>query len=163
MIDKEGYRLNVGIIVTNTEGQLLWARRASQKDGWQFPQGGIDENESVEQAFYRELLEELGLKPKDIEVLGESREWLSYKIPKQFRRYRTKPLCVGQKQKWFLCRLISDENCIRLDYSDKPEFDGWRWVDYWYPLDQVIEFKRPVYDQVLQEFSSLLKVKARDK
>ncbi len=156
MIDENGYRLNVGIIVANAEGQLLWAKRAGQKDAWQFPQGGVDEGESVEQTLYRELLEELGLEANDIEVLAESRDWLSYEIPKQFRRYRTKPLCVGQKQKWFLCRLISDDNHIRLDYSDKPEFDRWCWVDYWYPVDQVINFKRSVYDRVLQEFSPFL-------
>lgn len=156
MIDKDGYRLNVGIIVMNEKGQVLLAERLKQEGAWQFPQGGIDEGESPKQAMYRELLEELGLKENDIEVFAESEEWLSYDIPKQYRRYRTKPLCVGQKQKWFLCRLISDESCIRLDDSDTPEFGQWTWVEYWYPLEEIIAFKRPVYQRVLEEFFPLL-------
>ena len=157
MIDEEGYRKNVGIIIINDEDQLVWAKRSGQKNAWQFPQGGIDEGEISEQALYRELKEELGLSPDDIEVIAETPGWLSYEIPKAFRRYRDKPLCIGQKQKWFLCRLISDENHIRLDYSDQPEFNQWRWVDYWYPLDHVIDFKRAVYESALKEFSSFLK------
>jgi len=158
VIDEEGYRLNVGIIIANADGKLLLAERRGQKDAWQFPQGGVDEDESTEQAFYRELLEELGLKAEDIDVVAQSGDWLSYEIPKRFRRYRSLPLCIGQKQKWFLCRLISDDSCVRLDYSDKPEFGQWRWVDYWQPLEHVIEFKRDVYERVLQEFSSYFSV-----
>lgn len=157
VIDKDGYRPNVGIVIVNDENKLLLAERVQQKGAWQFPQGGVDEGESPEQAMYRELQEELGLREKDIEVLGESKDWISYEIPKQFRRYRSKPLCIGQKQKWFLCRLISDEDSIRLDYSENPEFDAWCWVDYWYPTDVIIEFKRSVYKRVLEEFFPLLK------
>lgn len=154
MIGEDGYRLNVGIVITNDRGQLLLAERTGQKDAWQFPQGGIDEGESAEQAFYRELLEELGLQAKDIEIIAQTQDWLSYEIPKAFRRYRSKPLCIGQKQKWFLCRLTGEDSSIRLDYSDKPEFSQWDWFDYWSPLKYVIEFKRSVYERVLQEFSS---------
>jgi len=154
IIDPQGFRLNVGIIVANNEGLLLWAKRVGNKDAWQFPQGGIDRREPTRQAMVRELKEELGLEESDIEVLAESKTWLKYHLPKKYQRRGQKPLCIGQKQKWFLLRLISDESCIQLDASEKPEFDEWKWVDYWYPAEHVIDFKRDVYQKVLKEFSS---------
>ncbi|MCH9770537.1 MAG: RNA pyrophosphohydrolase [Gammaproteobacteria bacterium] len=156
MIDSEGYRANVGAVVCNAQGQLLWARRIGAKDAWQFPQGGINKNESVEAALYRELHEELGLGASDVDVLAKTQGWLSYRLPKRFRRYRTQPLCIGQKQKWFLLQLKTAETSIQLDVSTEPEFDAWRWVDYWYPLDHVISFKRDVYLNMLQEFEEYI-------
>ena len=156
MIDSEGFRPNVGIIVCNAENQLLWCRRINKATAWQFPQGGIQKDEQPREAMYRELVEELGLTPTDVECLSESPNWLSYTLPKGFRRYHSKPLCIGQKQRWFLLRLTSSDDAIRLDDSDEQEFDQWCWVDYWYPKDQVIEFKRDVYCQILEEFAPLL-------
>jgi len=156
VIDRRGYRLSVGIVVVSEQGKLLWARRIGNPDAWQFPQGGQVSNETPREAMYRELTEELGLSPQDVKYLGETKKWLSYRLPKQFRRYSTKPLCVGQKQKWFLLRLLVSDNHIQLDKSDSPEFDCWRWVDYWYPIKQVIKFKQKVYRKVLQEFEKLL-------
>lgn len=106
--------------------------------------------------MYRELAEELGLSQEDVEYLGETKGWLSYRLPKRFQRRHEKPLCVGQKQKWFLLRLIAEDHSIQLDRSSNPEFDQWRWVDYWYPLDHVIEFKKDVYRKVLKEFETLI-------
>jgi putative (di)nucleoside polyphosphate hydrolase len=152
LIDSEGFRLNVGIIVMNDHKKLLWARRIGTKNAWQFPQGGIQENESPEAAMYRELKEELGLLPEDVEIIKESEDWLGYRLPKAFRRYHSKPLCIGQKQKWFLLRLLSPENKIKLDSAPTPEFEEWHWVDYWYPARHVIQFKQAVYRAVLKEF-----------
>ena len=133
MIDSNGFRLNVGIILVNQEGKLFWARRVGQ-DAWQFPQGGLDNNESTEHALYRELYEEVGLKPENVEILAESSNWLAYRLPKHFLRNDRQPLCVGQKQKWFLLKLTSPDDSINLKVSSKPEFDGWMWVNYWFPL-----------------------------
>jgi len=157
MIDETGYRLNVGIIITNDKGQLLWAKRVSNTDAWQFPQGGMHKNETPKQAMFRELKEELGLNENDVTLIAETKNWLHYELPEQFRRYDSLPLCIGQKQKWFLLQLRSDESGIRFDHGHKPEFNEWRWVDYWYPLDHVIEFKRDVYKNVLMEFESAIK------
>lgn len=154
MIDAEGFRPNVGIVLTNSAGQILWARRVGGQDAWQFPQGGIQANESAEAALYRELQEEVGLEPSDVEILACTRHWLRYRLPKQFVRHQSKPTCVGQKQKWFLLKLLSDDNRIQLDCCDKAEFDEWRWVNYWYPLDKVISFKRSVYRRALKELST---------
>ena len=155
MVDEDGYRANVGIIVVNHKRRLLWARRIGQ-DAWQFPQGGIHEGETPEQALYRELHEELGLRVEDVEVLGCTQGWLRYRLPKNLIRYYSKPLCIGQKQKWFLLRLMGSEDKIRFDLTPSPEFDGWRWVSYWFPLRQVISFKRQVYRRALQELAPLV-------
>lgn len=155
MIDSEGFRPNVGIVICNRQGQLLWAKRIGQS-AWQFPQGGIKAEESLEQALYRELDEEVGLSASDVKVLHKTDNWLRYKLPKNFIRFNSDPLCIGQKQKWFLLSLESDEEQICLDKSGEPEFDDWRWVSYWYPLTQVIEFKRDVYRRALKELSNPL-------
>lgn len=158
MIDSEGFRANVGIVISNQQGQLLWARRQGQ-NAWQFPQGGVDAGESAEQTMYRELYEEVGLKSEDVKILKQTHEWLHYRLPTQYLRQGSKPLCIGQKQKWFLLQLVGDEKLIRFDRGSRPEFDHWRWVSYWYPLRNVIDFKREVYRQALLELLPSLNVK----
>ena len=155
MIDEQGFRPNVGIILCNSQNQLLWARRIGQ-NAWQFPQGGIRENETAEQALYRELDEEVGLQPEHVEILCQSRDWLRYKLPKQLLRHDKKPLCIGQKQRWFLLRLTGSDEDVRLNSCRQPEFDHWRWVNYWLPLDEVVYFKRNVYEMAMKEFESVL-------
>src|SRR5690606_38313838 len=128
-------------MLANREGRLLWARRIGGKDAWQFPQGGINRGESAEDALFRELWEVVGLKPEAVEVLGATRGWLRYRLPKRFIRRGQQPLCIGQKQKWFLLKMLADDTAVQLDCNEKPEFDHWEWVSYWYPLDQVVPFK----------------------
>lgn len=152
MIDKKGYRANVGIIISNARGQLLWAKRTGQ-DAWQFPQGGILNNESPEQAMYRELNEEVGLSVKHVEIIANTRDWLYYDLPEHLIRHNSKPLCIGQKQKWYLLEFIGNETDISLNNGQIPEFDYWQWVDYWYPLNEVIAFKRDVYLRALNELA----------
>ncbi len=149
-IDSEGFRANVGIILCNGEGKLLLAGRVGSK-GWQFPQGGMMQGESTEQAMYRELHEEVGLTEADVEVLGTTNDWLRYRLPKKFVRQRSMPLCIGQKQRWFILRLTADEDRVRFDRSETPEFDRWRWVEFWRPVTEVIYFKRRVYVSALHE------------
>ena len=155
VIDAEGFRANVGIILSDGKGRLFWARRVGQS-GWQFPQGGIQEHESPEQALFRELAEEIGLGPEHVEVLGSTQRWLRYRLPPRYQRHDVTPLCVGQKQLWFLLRFIGEESAVHLDASDTPEFEEWRWVDYWHPVEEVIFFKRQVYRQALRELEQLL-------
>lgn len=155
MIDTDGFRPNVGIILANNRGQVLWARRLN-RNGWQFPQGGIQADESAEQALFRELYEEIGLREQDVEILACTRGWLRYRLPQRLIRRTSHPVCIGQKQKWFLLRLLADEQQICVNTCSKPEFDGWRWVSYWYPLGQVIPFKREVYRRALKELAPQL-------
>ncbi|ARU54865.1 MAG: RNA pyrophosphohydrolase [Pseudomonadales bacterium] len=155
MIDTDGFRPNVGIILANRNSELLWARRIGQ-DSWQFPQGGIKKDETPEDALFRELREEVGLGPQDVEIIACTRGWLRYRLPKKMIRYHSHPVCVGQKQKWFLLRMVSSDQKVSVDRSDSPEFDGWQWVSYWYPLGQVVAFKREVYRRALKELAPRL-------
>lgn len=155
MIDPDGFRPNVGIILSNPAGQLLWARRIGQ-DAWQFPQGGINRDENPEQAMYRELMEEVGLGQDDVRIIGSTRGWLRYRLPRRFIRQHRRPLCIGQKQVWFMLRLIGPDSQVDLERNEKPEFDLWRWVDYWQPLDEVVHFKRRVYSCALRELAPLV-------
>jgi putative (di)nucleoside polyphosphate hydrolase len=152
-IDAEGFRANVGIILANTEGKLLLAGRAGSK-GWQFPQGGMQIDEDPVDAMYRELHEEVGLDRGDVELLGVTEDWLRYTLPDKFVRRNSKPLCIGQKQRWFMLRLVSPPEKVRFDCCEQPEFDRARWVDYWRPVNEVIYFKRRVYARALHELGS---------
>jgi len=154
MIDREGYRANVGIILANKQGKLFWARRAGM-DAWQFPQGGIRKNESIKGAMYRELREETGLKPHHVKILGLTDGWLRYRLPERYIRRRSHRVCIGQKQKWYLLKLL-DESKIKLDITKRPEFDSWRWVDFWQPAEEVVDFKQKVYKMALQQFEPIL-------
>lgn len=154
VIDPDGYRPNVGIILMRDCGDLFWARRAG-RDGWQFPQGGMNSDETPTEAMFRELQEETGLLPQHVQVLGSTPGWLRYRLPKRFLRTHERPLCVGQKQVWFLLRFLGEEGDLRLDHSERPEFDRWRWVQFWYPLDHVVLFKRAVYRRALEHLAPL--------
>lgn len=154
LIDEQGYRSNVGIIVTDGRGRVLIAGR-NGRSGWQFPQGGVRPDESVDAAMYRELNEEVGLNPDDVDLVGATRGWLRYRLPERYIRKERQPVCIGQKQRWYLLKLLASPNRLRFDLSDDPEFDRCRWVDYWQPVKEVIYFKRRVYVRALTELGKL--------
>ena len=156
MIDKDGYRKNIGIILCNSKNKLLICKRLKE-DSWQFPQGGFEKNESSENAMFRELFEEIGLQKNDIVILGKTNKWLKYDLPKKYQRKTNNQLCVGQKQIWFLLRLISNDKSINLRTSKKPEFDDWEWVSEKKPLEIVISFKKNVYVKALNELLPIIK------
>jgi putative (di)nucleoside polyphosphate hydrolase len=160
MIDADGFRPNVGIVLARADGRVFWARRAGQ-DGWQFPQGGMNTDETPIEAMYRELAEETGLQPDHVDVLAATPGWLRYRLPKRLRRRNQRPVCIGQKQVWFLLHFLADESALRLDATDHPEFDHYRWVDFWYPAQNVIPFKRRVYKRALAHFEPLLPARRR--
>ena len=155
MIDADGYRPNVAIVIMNRHNQVFWAERVNN-DGWQFPQGGMRTDETPEEAMYRELAEETGLRREHVELLGSTPGWLRYRLPRRFQRRTSKPVCIGQKQVWFLLRMVSDESELALDQTDTPEFTSYRWVDFWYPVDNVVSFKRAVYHRALGLLAPLL-------
>lgn len=101
--------------------------------------------------MFRELDEEVGLSADDVKILGVTRGWHRYRLPNRYIRKHENPVCIGQKQKWFLLRLLSPDSAVRLDANDSPEFEDWRWVTYWYPLSSVVDFKREVYRQAMSE------------
>ena len=151
MIDSNGFRANVGIILC-AKGQVFWGKRVGQ-DAWQFPQGGVNNAETAEECLYRELREEVGLEPEDVTIMRSTRSWLKYRIPRHMIRSGSDSNFIGQKQKWYLLKFNSDDSKVNLNLSDSPEFDDWAWVNYWYGLRYVISFKREVYREALLELA----------
>ena len=141
MLDKEGYRPNVGIILLNQRNEVFWGKRIGQHS-WQFPQGGIQQGENPKDAMLRELQEEIGL------------------LRRQNQQRPRRVAYKGQKQIWFLLRMIGQDSAINLRAFDQPEFDAWRWSSYWIALDDVIEFKRKVYELALCELAKYLSRKS---
>jgi putative (di)nucleoside polyphosphate hydrolase len=155
LIDSEGFRSNVGIVLMRGSGEVFLGRRARGRGGWQFPQGGMREGEDLEQALFRELHEETGLTRNHVIVVGRTERWLSYRLPARYIRRDSHPLCIGQKQRWFLLRLKRDDVEFELATSSEPEFDHWRWTGYWEPIREVVYFKQAVYAQALKELAPL--------
>ena len=154
VIDAEGFRANVGIVLTRGDGTVLLGRRA-RGGGWQFPQGGMQTGETPEESLFRELHEEIGLKSQDVELVGATRDWLRYRLPPRYVRREQLPLCIGQKQRWFLLRLRDNDVKFGFTATSEPEFDQCRWSNWWEPVREVIFFKRPVYAQMLTELAAL--------
>ena len=152
MLDRDGYRPNVGIIICNARNQVFWGKRIKEH-AWQFPQGGIKPHETPEQAMYRELYEEVGLQAQHVKIIARTRNWLRYDVPTHWVRREWRGSYRGQKQIWFLLRLVGRDYDVKLRATARPEFDAWRWNEYWLPLDSVIEFKRSVYEQALSELA----------
>jgi putative (di)nucleoside polyphosphate hydrolase len=157
MIDRDGYRPNVAIVLVNGRNQVFWGKRVKEH-AWQFPQGGIKPGETPEQAMYRELQEETGLEPQHVRILGRTRDWLHYNVPMHWVKREWRGTYKGQKQIWFLLRMVGRDTDVSLRASTHPEFDAWRWHDYWVPLEGVIDFKREVYRLGLEQLSEYLDV-----
>jgi putative (di)nucleoside polyphosphate hydrolase len=154
-IDDDGYRANVGIVLMRPDGLVFLGGRPGGR-GWQFPQGGIQREESLEAALYRELKEEIGLGPGDVEYRGATHDWLRYQLPKQYVRRHGSPRCIGQKQRWVLLGYAGRDEYLRFDAtSEPPEFDRWRWAEFWDPVREVIFFKRDVYRRALHELGRI--------
>ncbi len=153
-IDQDGFRANVGIVLMRADRSVFLGGRTGGR-GWQFPQGGMQPQETPEQALYRELREEVGLEPGDVQIVASSRRWLRYRLPRQYVRRNSMPICIGQKQRWFLLLLSSPETHVRFDATGQPEFETGQWVNYWTPVREVIYFKRAVYARALHELARL--------
>ena len=153
LIDADGFRANVGIILMHHDEVFLGRRTGGR--GWQFPQGGVRRGESLEQALYRELEEEIGVAKADVTLLGQTDRWLRYRLPARYVRRNQQPVCIGQKQRWFLLRLRAKDPTFDFSRTAEPEFDEFRWTQYWDPVKEVIYFKRAVYARALTELADL--------
>ncbi len=161
----DGYRPNVGIIICNQMGQVFWARRIN-KDGWQFPQGGVSRNEGLVEAMYRELEEETGLASQQVKIVAHTKRWLHYDLPAKLLRNqrrrspiggRKRTSFKGQKQVWFLVQLIDDDSAVNLAAGlEQPEFDDWCWVDRKHAINNIVDFKRTVYRKAISELEPFL-------
>ncbi len=151
VIDSDGFRANVGIVLMRDGGEVFLGRRVGGR-GWQFPQGGVRRGEALEEAMLRELHEEVGLQSSQVQIAASTTRWLRYRLPARYIRRNRAPLCIGQKQRWFLLRVREDVE-FDLGLTAEPEFDAWRWAHYWEPVREVIYFKRPVYARALTKLA----------
>ena len=152
MLDREGYRPNVGIILVNHRNEVFWGKRI-REHAWQFPQGGIKYGESPAQAMFRELHEEVGLRPEHVRILGRTRDWLRYDVPDAFIRRESRGHYKGQKQIWFLLRMIGRDTDVHLRATHHPEFDAWRWAPLAELPELAVPFKRDIYIVLAASFA----------
>ncbi len=154
--DPSLYRPNVGLAIFSRKGHVWLGRRVGlRKDdvryAWQMPQGGIDRGETPAEAALRELGEETGLEPNQVELLEELEPWLFYDFPPALKARLTGPY-FGQRQKWFAYRFTGSDTDFRLD-KHTVEFDAWKWADLKDAPDLVIPFKAAVYEEVARHFA----------
>lgn len=152
MIDDQGFRANVAMALLNPQG-LIWIGHRADNGGWQLPQGGIEQDETPEDALWRELHEELGLRPEHAAILGRTKDPISYIIPPHLRRRKEARPVIGQLQTWFLLRFLGRDEDIRLDAGNEIEFDAYTWVPYERPIELVAPFKRDAYRRALAELA----------
>lgn len=146
------YRPCVGVVLINRAGQVFAGQRADMDvPAWQMPQGGVDKGEEPETAARRELLEETGVAPDHVTLVGQTADWLPYDFPSEIAGKRWGGKFRGQKQMWFLMRLDAPDAVIDLTYKDV-EFSDWRWMEPADLLEVIVAFKRPIYQAVLSEF-----------
>ena len=150
------YRPCVGAVILNRDGKV-WLGRRYGVDGpyvWQFPQGGRDPGETSEIALWREMWEEIGLRPEHVELLDRTECELIYDYPPAVRAKKSHGK-LGQRQVWFALRMNADNSVFRFDNEDPPEFTEWRWADFHEAVDGIIPFKRKVYEAVAGRFLHL--------
>lgn len=149
------YRKGVGVMLLSRSGLIFVGQRIDQvAEGWQMPQGGVDDGESAVQAALRECEEEIGT--RNVAVLAESRHWRPYDLPEPIADKVWRGRYRGQKQKWFALRFLGEDGEIRVAEVAEPEFRAWRWVDAAELMRLIVPFKRPVYREILAEFDHLL-------
>jgi len=153
--NKLPYRSNVGIMMVNEKGYVFVGQRLdNNQNAWQMPQGGIDAGEDPETAAYRELLEETGVKKKDVRFVASSSQWLSYDLPEDLIPILWNGKFRGQKQKWFLFKFLGEDGDINIA-TKHPEFSKWKWISKESLLKEIVPFKKSVYENVLKEFRNI--------
>lgn len=155
------YRSAIGIVIANQWNEVLVGRRIDMENQWQFPQGGINPNEQPQHAVLRELKEETGIQQDSVEILCHTRESLKYDYPQSVVRKLNAMKTwryVGQEVQFFLLRYLSTDQQIDVHNVPKPEFDAWKWVNFWEPLNFIVEFKRESYRRALTELAPKLEL-----
>ena len=150
------YRPCAGVVLMNAEGLVFAGQRIDMPGAWQMPQGGIDGDETPRDAALRELTEETGVAPDKVEVLVETPGWVYYDLPPELLGKVWKGRYGGQRQKWVLMRFLGEDADIRID-TDRPEFQEWRWMPPTALLENIVPFKRGVYEEVLAAFQGWLR------
>lgn len=151
------FRAGVGMVVVGPTGKVLMIERAKIPGAFQFPQGGIKPGEPPELAARRELSEETGLDPDDLEAVGPLiAEWLAYELPDEYRSSKTG---MGQVQKWFMYRYGSEllPDAPTAPKLDDQEASSFRWVDISDIGELAVAFRKPVYDRLAEELAKRIR------
>ena len=147
------YRPCVGVMLINAEGLVFVGRRIDQTvEGWQMPQGGIDQGETPEQAALRELKEEIGT--DEARPLREMEGWLDYDLPQHLLGVALKGRYRGQRQKWLAMRFTGSDSDIDVN-THEPEFADWKWLAMEALPRLIVPFKRDTYAKVIDAFRDL--------
>ena len=147
-------RNGVGIVILNKENKIFVAKRIDNpKNFWQMPQGGVDKDEDFLSAAYRELEEETSI--KDVELIREIDEILTYELPKHLLGIIWKGKYKGQKQKWFIMRYLGTDDEININ-TKKPEFLEWKWIDLDMITEVVVDFKLEVYKKLKSQIKEII-------
>ena len=155
-IAKLPYRPCVGLMLLNAEGGIfVGMRNDGPMDAWQMPQGGVDEDEDPRDAALRELWEETGVTADLVEIIAETEGWLPYDLPHDIVPKIWKGRYRGQEQKWFLLRFTGRDDQINIE-TEHPEFTRWKWQDPARLVEEIVPFKRAVYEQVVAAFDAHL-------
>lgn len=149
-VDHLPYRRGVGIALFNDKHQVFVGERIDSPGAWQMPQGGIDEGEDLETAFYREMLEETGTnKATIIKVMDKP---LLYDLPPELQKKLWGGTFRGQEQVWIAARFTGVDADIKLDLHHPQEFQRWQWVDLDKVVDLIVPFKRDIYARIAEDF-----------
>ncbi|MGH1447117.1 MAG: RNA pyrophosphohydrolase [Cognatishimia sp.] len=155
-IAKLPYRRNVGVMLVNAQGEAFVGQRLdSDVPAWQMPQGGIDKGEDAKTAALRELEEETGVSPDLVTLVAETKDWVAYDLPHDLVPRIWKGRYKGQEQMWFLFRFHGSDADVNIEV-DHQEFSEWRWLPVNELVENIVPFKRSVYEQVVAEFEPYL-------
>lgn len=145
------FRAGVGAVILNKKGKVLGLERKDIPGAWQLPQGGL-EDESPLEGVKREIQEETGIEPDDLNLLSECSRLLAYELPLEVR---TQKIGRGQVQYWFLFQFTGEDEAITL--GDKKEFSAWKWMSMKKLAKKVVSFKQPIYRELVKEFKPYFK------